>query len=167
MKAHHYLGIGIRLFSIWLFLYSVTKLSYLLESLIYGTVQGMSASFAITFLQYVPWLLFAIFLWLFPLSIAKNIVPSEVENEINTITPREIMTVLISVVALCFLYRSIMDALYWVTLWNIAISSSDSGIPITFNADQRASMYATAIEFFVAVMLFFNSRKVAYIASKF
>ena len=167
MKAHHYLGIVIRLFSIWLFLYSVTQLSYLLESLIYGTVQGIAASSVVTILQYLPWLFFAIFLWLFPLSIAKKVIPSEVGPENSTITPREMMSVLISVVALCFLYRSIMDTFYWLTLWNVTANSGEGGIPITFGADQRASMYATAIEFFAAVMLFFNSRKVAYVASKF
>ncbi len=167
MKIYHYLGVGIRLFSIWLFLFSITQLGYFIENIVYGTVQGMDASAFISGLIYIPWLAGAILLWVFPLTLAKKIVPPDLEIKPESITPNAILSALISAIALFLLHRSIMDGVYWATFWNIVQNSNEMGLPITLNAENKASVIATSIELFVAALLFFNCRKIAKFASKF
>ena len=167
MKVYHYIAIAIRLFAIWLFLYSISQLVYFVENIAYGTVQGIEASVLVSGFAYIPWLIVALLLWRFPLTLAKNIVPPEAEFKQESITPQAILSVLISAIALFLLYRSIMDGVYWLTFWKFAHSYPQMGIQISLNAENKASMVTTAIEFFVAVLLFFNCKNVAKIASKF
>jgi hypothetical protein len=163
MKVHHYVGVGIKLFAIWLFLFSVQNMVYLLENIIYGTVQGMKASLIKSSLIYVPWLVLAIILWYFPLSSAKKIIPPEAEVNPEGISASSLLSILISAIALLFLYRSIMDGVYWLTLLNLIENSSYS----TIGPENKASMYATGVEFFAAACLFFNSRKISIWARNF
>jgi len=65
--------------------------------------------------------------------------------------------------SLFFLYRSIMDGVYWVTLLNL----SENGVNATFNPDNKASVFATGVEFLAAALLFFNSRKISLWARNF
>lgn len=163
MKAHHYLGVGIKLFAIWLFLFSIQNMVFFLENIIYGTIQGMAASITTSGLIYVPWLVLAITLWNFPLSIAKKIIPPEAEINSEGISAKSLLSVFISAISLFFLYRSIMDGVYWATLLNL----SESGVYATFSPENKASVFATGIELFAAALLFFNSRKISLWASKF
>lgn len=163
MKVHHYLGIGIKLFAIWLLLYSVHNLVYFFENIIYGTVQGMDASLLRSSFIYIPWLVAAIVLWMFPLSIAKAIIPPEADLKPESISPGSLLAVFVSAISIFFLYRSIMDGVYWATILNL----SESGVYTTLSPENRASIVATVIEFSAAALLFFNSRKVSHWASKF
>lgn len=167
MKVYHYIGIAIRLFAIWLFIFSINQLVFFVENIVYGTVQGMEGSIFISGLIYLPWLFGAILLWKFPLTLAKRITPPEADFKPEPITPHAILSVLISAIALFLLYRSIMDGVYWLTFWNFAQGYSEMGVGVSFNAENKASIVATAIEFFVAALLFFNCKKVANIAVKF
>lgn len=163
MKAHHYVGIGIKLFAIWLFLFSIQNMVFFLENIIYGTVQGVMASITISSLTYVPWLVLAVILWNFPLSIAKKIIPPEAEINPERISASSLLSVLISAMSLFFLCRSIMDGVYWVTLLNL----SENGVNATFSPDNKASIFATGVEFFAAALLFFNSSKISHWARNF
>lgn len=163
MKVHHYVGIGIKLFAIWLFLFSIQNMAFFLENLIYGTVQGMGASLTISSITYLPWLLLSIILWNFPLSIAKKIIPLESEINPEGISTGSLLAVLISAISLFFLYNSIMDGVYWVTLINL----NGSGSYAAFNPENKASIFATGVEFIAAALLLFNSRKISRWASKF
>lgn len=163
MKAHHYLGVGIKLFTIWLFLFSIQKLVFFIENIIYGTVQGMEASAITSGFLYIPWLVIAIALWNFPLSIAKIIIPPEAELKPEGISATSLLSVLISAISLFFLYRSIMDGVYWATVLNL----SESGVYAAFSPENKASIFATGVEFIAAAILFFNSRKISLWASKF
>jgi hypothetical protein len=163
MKVHHYVGIGIKLFAIWLFLFSIQNMAFFLENIIYGTVQGMEASITISSLTYLPWLVLSIILWNFPLSIAKKIIPHLSEINPEGISTSSLLTVLISAISLFFLYSSVMDGVYWVTLINL----SESGSYAAFNPENKASIFATGVELLAAALLFFNSRRISLWASKF
>lgn len=163
MKAHLYLGIGIKLFAIWLFLFSIPNMAFFLENIIYGTVYGVVASVPTSGLIYIPWLVIAIVLWNFPLSIAKKIIPSEAEINSEGISAKSLLSVFISAISLFFLYRSIMDGVYWATLLNL----SEGGGYATFSPENRASILATGVELFAAALLFFNARKISLWAGKF
>ena len=163
MKAHHYVGIGIKLFAIWLFLCSIQNMTFFLENIIYGTVQGMAASATKSALIYLPWLVMALILWNFPLSIAKKIVPSEAQVNPEPISASALLAVLIAAISIYFLYRSIMDGVYWATLLNL----SEGGVYASFSPENKASIFATFIEFLAAALLLFNSRKISAWARNF
>ena len=166
MKAHHYLAVGIRLFAIWLFLYSVKFLGHLIENIIYGTVIGIEASVLITGLSYAPWAIFSIFLWFFPITIAKKIVPYEIDLEPKALAVREVVAILVSLLALYLLYRAIMDGFYWATFWNMSINSTEIDFTTSILAEHRASMWATAVELFTAIIMLLNSKKISVLITK-
>ena len=56
-----------------------------------------------------------------------------------------------------------MDGVYWATLINL----NEGGSYAAFNPENKASIFATGVEFLVAALLFFNSRKISRWASKF
>ncbi len=163
MKAHHYVGIGIKLFAIWLFLFSIQNMTLFLENLIYGTIQGMAASLTVSSLIYIPWLVVAIILWNFPMSIARKIIPPESDVNPKSISANSLLAVLVSAISLYFLYRSIMDGVYWLALLNL----NEGGTYPSLSPDNKASIYATLVEFCVAALLFFNSKKISDWSNKF
>lgn|SRR5690606_15538192 len=163
MKVHHYVGIGIKLFAIWLFLFSIQNMAFLLENIIHGTVHGMAASLTTSGLIYVPWLVIAIILWNFPLMIAKKIIPPDAEINPERLSANSLLPILISAISLFFLYRSIMDGVYWLTLLNLM---ENNAYP-TISLENKASMYATGVEFLAAACLFFNSKKISILARNF
>jgi hypothetical protein len=163
MKVHHYVGIGIKLFAIWLFLYSIPNMTFFLENILYGTVQGMAASATKSGLIYIPWLVMAVILWNFPLSIAKKIVPPEAQVNPESISASSLLAVLITAISIYFLYRSIMDGVYWATFLNL----SEGGVYASFSPENKASIFATLIEFLAAALLFINSRKISVWARNF
>ncbi|MFT7559476.1 MAG: hypothetical protein ACI93R_001387 [Flavobacteriales bacterium] len=167
MKAHHYLGIAIRLFSIGLFIYSINQLARFTGSLTYGTADGIEVSAILTGVIYVPWLLASIFLWYFPLTIAKNIIPPEVDIKPTPISSHAALSVCISVISLYFIYNSITDGLYWLMFWNFTMGLEASGVAFTLEPENKANIYTTVIEFLVATILFINAKRVAHIAGKF
>lgn len=166
MKAEHYVGIIVRLFAIFIFLKTLNGLALLFENLINGSIHGVIASSLTTAFTYLPWLIVAIVLWNFPLTVARKVIPDESSDEVVQLSPRVILTVLISAISTCLLYWAIMDGIHWITYWNIA-SSSEDGAYFELSADAKASVYTTAIEFFTAAVMFFNAKKIAYIGSKF
>ena len=163
MKAHHYLSIGIKLFALWLILFSIPNLVYFLENVMYGTVQGMEASLFRSSLIYLPWPALAIFLWLFPLSVAAKIIPPEENLSAECMSPKSLLAVLISAIAIYFLYRSVMDCVYWATVLNL----SEGGIHASIGPENKASIIATFVELIGAALLLFKSKRISNWASKF
>lgn len=163
MKAHHYLSIGIKLFALLLILFSIPNLIYFFENIIYGTVQGMEASLLRSSLIYIPWPVLALILWNFPLSIAEKIIPSDANLSPESISPKSLLTVLISAIAIYFLYRSVMDCVYWATVLNL----SEGGIHASIDPESKASIIATFVELIGAAILLFKSKNISNWASKF
>src|SRR5690606_26064079 len=79
------------------------------------------------------------------------------------ISASALLAVLIAAISIYFLYRSIMDGVYWATLLNL----SEGGVYASFSPENKASIFATFIEFLAAALLLFNSRKISAWARNF
>lgn len=163
MKAHHYLSIGFRLFALWLVLFSIPNFAYFIENIAYGTVQGMEASLFTSSVIYLPWPVIGVVLWFFPLTIASKIIPPDANLTPENLSPKALLSVLISAIAIYFLYRSIMDCVYWGSV----ISLTPGGIYTSITPDNKASIIATIIELAAAALLLIKSKQIADWASKF
>ena len=161
MRPTHYLAIAVRLFSILLFLYSIRQSSFLIEVLGEG-VNGLNVSVAFAVTSAVIPLLVAIYIWYFPMTVAKAILKPEIDQPIEPMNAQSILTVLILAISLYFIYVSIVDAVYWATLWQMAERSHSAEAPLYLNVENKANMVATAIELFTSAMIALKARSLAY-----
>lgn len=158
MYAHHYLAIGFKLFAIWLGLYSSHKLAYLLENILYGTVQGIEASLLYSaFLYLTPFIVVAL-LWKFPITLAKAIIPTNADLKPNPLSPKAFAGVLISLLGLFFLYRASMDSLYWLTILSF---SENYGSFANYTTESKAAMVTTVLEFIAALLFLIKTKQIS------
>ncbi len=157
MKPTYYFAIAVRLFAIYLFLYGIQRSSFIIEMIAVGASQFSVSWFYSVVLTIAP-ILFAAYLWFFPLVIAKKIIKPELDQALEAIDPQGMLTILILAMALFFLYNAIIDGVYWVSIWQI-IERSDS---ITSLADEnKADMIATGFEFAVSFILLMSAKSLA------
>lgn len=160
MKVHHYLAIIVRLFAVFLFLFSLKQTGLLFESALYGIVHGMTVSAWVPFLSSIPWFVASAILWIFPLSISKKLVPADASESPENISPVAILSILLSAMSVYFLYYAIIDVLYWITYWQV-IQQPEYGSLASMSAEHKANIAATALEMFASLVLLFNSKRVA------
>ncbi len=161
MKAHHYLSIIVRLFSVFLFLYALGQTGLIVEAALHGTIKGIVVSAWLPAFLSIPWLVVSAILWFFPMSIAKKIVPLESDTTPSNLSPISILAVLLTAMSVYFLYYAVVDTLYWITFWNMLQHSSNGGYPIELNPENKATMYSNALELFSALVILFNSKRIA------
>lgn len=161
MRPTHYLAITVRIFSILLFLYGIRQSSFLIE-LIGGGWNGFNVSWGFAITSTILPILVATYLWYFPMIVAKSILKPEIDQPIAPMDVQSILTVLILAIALYFLYYAIIDAVYWITLWQMTERSYSSEVPLYLNVENKANMVATAIELFVSISILLKARSLAY-----
>lgn len=96
----------------------------------------------------------AIMCWMFPISIAKNIINPELDKDIQPVSYQSFLTVVILAIGLFLTFKAISDIVYWLTYSNIIPSGG-------LDADSKALMVATAIETVIAVMFISKAKTIA------
>jgi len=156
MKAHHYIAIALKIFSLTLAIYSIRFISPLFESLQYGTVNGMvfGGWFALLNLATV-WIMAAL-LWMFPLTVSKRILKSELDLDVEPLATPSMFTVIVASIGLYTLANGGIDLVYWAIYLRMASEN-------TFQAADPhsiSSMIATILEFLVGLFLVLKCRTV-------
>lgn len=157
MKSSHYLAIAIRLFSIVLFIYSIRQSSLLIEIALNGTINGMVASTVFVAATTIGPLLIAILLWFFPFSVAKAILKPEIDLPVEPMAPASMLAVFIATIGVFAFYYASVDALYWLTIWNLS-SQVNSGASVGIGPESKANMWATAFEFIFSICLILRAK---------
>ncbi|PCI66002.1 MAG: hypothetical protein COB26_11990 [Piscirickettsiaceae bacterium] len=100
--------------------------------------------------------LLSLFLWFFPLSVAKKIIPKIDDNyDLNTANIPQMQIAILAVVGISILAIRIPDLLFWLTYAreiNIAQSSN------TLGPDVMPSIYTTLLEITLGLWLMFKGR---------
>ena len=163
MKLEHIVALIVRLFAIALAVYAlrngITFVPY-----IYG--QGGILQANIFAGVIVSFLIIAIVLWKFPLTVARKLVafrePGNIE--IESVSENQIQVLAVSVLGFYFLFYVVSDITYWFYIW--LMSQRNSGIQIELSIDQKGQMVSTAIEFVFALFLLLGSERIAELLRK-
>lgn len=154
MKPHHYLGIGLRIFAIVLFVYVFRQSIQLFTFLTSGSLHVANIPIMpllVTLLSLIA----AIACWLFPITIAKNIINPELDRDIQPVNYPSLLTVVILAIGLFLTFKAISDIVYWLTYLNIVPSGA-------YDPDAKALMVATVVETVVAFALVGRARTIAH-----
>lgn len=161
MIATQYMAIFVRLFSIFLFLHSLRQFGSVLEFVMFGTHGGIDVSMLGPILASIPWLVVAIALWFFPSVIASKIATPIEEKDRHALSPPVLLSVLLSALAVYFLYYALVDSIYWLTYWQVLRAQDAIGLPGTFGPETIANIYATIFELVVSICILLNAKKLA------
>ncbi|SDS00201.1 hypothetical protein SAMN05216271_0930 [Halopseudomonas sabulinigri] len=160
MKPTHYLAILVRIFSVLLILFALRQSSFLL-GLMTGQLSGLTVSMAFAISSVVIPILVAIFLWYFPMKVAKTILKPEIDQPVEPMNAPSCLTVLLLAVATYYLYFAIIDAVYWATLWQMSERSQGAFAPLNLSQENKANMLSTIVELLVSAILILKARTIS------
>jgi hypothetical protein len=156
MKASHILAVIIRLFSIALFIYAVNSIPFIFSM---NQYQDSLVPLVLSLIVIVLVLFVAVFLWKFPLSIARKIteIPGETDTLPSSMSSEEFASICFFTLGLYLLYRVTGELVYWVKFLNDPLVQQMQGeIP----ADQMASLWALGIRTALVVVLLFGNKNI-------
>jgi hypothetical protein len=154
MYKEQIVGLAVRLFAIFLFLYAVRHTSGLL---IFVSEQPQNnVNELLIFAPLLFSIIAAILLWHFPLTVATKIIPDiKSKNKAPALNAAEIEVVAFSVMGLWVLATAIPDVFYWA-IFVLRLKSIELA-NVTL-ADSIGNIIATAVELVIGVWLLFGSR---------
>ena len=166
MKASHYIAIGVRLFSVFIFIVAFRRILLLPEVLIYGTIDGIGASISFMIISAIVPTIIATALWLFPSKTANFIVRKEIDNDITPINPLEFSIVIVAGLGLYLLYFSISDSIYWLTVFNVSEPNSYASNGSGIGGQSKAAIIATSLEIVMSLTLILKSKTISRLIFK-
>jgi len=160
MRPTHYLAVAVRLFSLFMVFLAVRQSSVFIE-LMGGDTSGpvLSWFFAITSTALPA--IAAVFLWFFPMMVAKSIIKPDIDQPLEQMGAQSVLTVLILAIALYNLHSSLMDTVYWVTLWQVSERSHGLEAAIYLNPESKANMLTTGAELLLSILVIVKARSLA------
>ena len=161
MKANHYIAIGIRFFSVFLFLAALREALHFPELFMNGTINGMQAKPSYSVLSFLVTCLCALILWLFPSIIANSIIRAEMNQEVKPMNPLDFATVVVAGLGLYFLYYAVSDAVYWLTVVNIGQQTAYGTLPFVLDNYSKAAIVSTGVEFIISGLLVVKARVIS------
>jgi hypothetical protein len=162
MNKEEIVAIAVRLFAIALALYGLRSLTGM--AMYYNQVVASESAYLFAGLA-LSIFGAAILLWIFPLTVARKIIPrSNPDSEAGNWSYEGILTCGFIILGIFFLYHAISDSTYWFYIWKL--SESLEGNPVKLNADDLANIYATIAEFIFTMILIFGSKGLASLLVK-
>lgn len=157
MKPHHYLAIAVRLFAVFLVIYVARTVVNIVAYILFDADVPVGAMSAVT----VTLLIIAVFLWFFPLTIAKGIIRPELDYEIEPLKTHSVLVVLLLSLGVYLGFNAVVDAAYWISLEVMSPLRNTSINAGGLSEDSQANMIATSVELILAFFLILKSRVIA------
>lgn len=163
MNKEQIVGLVIRLFAVFLVVYSLRLMSSLFT---FATVEPIDyISSAIIFLFGFSPILIAIILWRFPLAIASKLIPKPTETKHTSAWGEtEIQIVAFSTLGLWVLSSAIPNAFYWVTLVNRIKSVSFGNTSLS--PENVAGIVSTITQIILGFWLLMGSKGIVGLVRK-
>lgn len=162
MKPQYYLAIAVRLFAIFLFLYSMQQSRMLLELLINGYVNDVALPIWFGIVVSLLPLAVSLVLWFFPLTVSQLILTEEINQPFEPINIQPLLTVLIIAIGLFFIYYAISDSIYWATILKMSSMGAVNGTKISPPDETNAYVLSTIIELVMALLFIFKANTLAF-----
>lgn len=157
MNVHHYIAIALKIFSITLVVYSLRFISPLIESLQHGTINGVVVGGWFALLNLLTIWAIAAFVWLFPLTLAKSFLKSELDRPVELLPTPSIFTIIIASIGLYTLSNGVIDIVYWSIYLKIASGATYEAM----GPEATSGMAATILEVLVGLLLVLKCRTIA------
>jgi hypothetical protein len=165
VKLEYLVAIGVRLFSIGLAIYILNMLSNF--SFLWENVGGLFAKTAY-FGSVLAISLLAIFLWKFPLTVARSIsnFPALEPKELDKEAYIKLLEVGLILIGFYLLFYTISDGIYWLTFYWQIMGGEYLGSNVSLRAEDKSSMIATCFELILGAYLIFGHKALARIVLK-
>jgi hypothetical protein len=164
VSREDYVAIAARLFAVYIVLKTILQIP--------TAVQTMSQE------QGTPWvwlyvlallvsLAICVFLWFFPLTIARKLLPvmKEPRSE-QTISAPIGLSLGLTLIGIWFLAHAAIDSIYWLTLI-VRVKQMDPQVSFEWTPDQVASMIATVFQLGLSAWLVFGNAGLRRLIYKF
>ncbi len=162
MRINQLVAIAIRILSIVLGLYAIRNSFSLVPAYYeqgFETVSYYYAGVMVTFI------IAAVFLWKFPLTIANYIIPHESEEPYSiSINAQQFQVAGFAILGLYFLFYVISDLVYWGVM--LFISARETDTTVSFTPDQKGGMVATVFEFIFVLFLLFGGKGISRLLNR-
>ena len=157
MKDIHILAIIVRIFAILLAVNSLVSGSDLMVSLANQYWQNIPFSY---FVYPILTLIISIFLLIFPMTVAKGIIPYQKSKTLDLASESydHLLLTAVILLGLYFLLDALINMFYWVYLWLVYYNNSTIELVIT--SEQKAGTTATVAELFLALFLIFGAKQI-------
>ncbi len=155
MSKEQVVGLAVRLFAIYLFLYGVTQVFALLPMLRMAQYQGGVAPIFYIIIVALIYFLVCILLWVFPLFVARRLIPRDPDTRpgINT---GDIFTLAFIVLGIWILASTIPEAVsLFITLFQSPLYRN---MPEEVVVQVRVAEVRLIVEFVIAIGLIFGAR---------
>ncbi len=160
MTPQQFVGLGVRLFAIWL---AITGLSFLVAVPFALKQTSLSYESAYTYFIAGAYLISAIFLWFFPMTIAQKLIPNtRFDNKIS-IHALELARVVCCLFGLWFFSHGLID-LVWFLFRADLISSSAPALSV-FTGLEKADIAVAIFKMIFSYVLILKSTTFARIAT--
>lgn len=163
MKPDQLIALAVRLFAIWLFLFTVRQL---VQMVVVFQTNGAEAP-QLIFIGFCLFLLaLTAFMWFSPFTVSKGISTFHAEPaEQQSWTSDEVYGVGFVLLGTMLLFFAISDAVYWL-FYLIWIHSQAAGTR-ELDLDQKGAIFATALELVFAIGLILGSRGLSRLIHRF
>ena len=163
MSREDYVAVATRLFSIYVFFNIARSVPGAIQIL--GQDQGMAMAGLYAFILFVG-ILFCAFLWFFPLTVARKLLPvmREPRSE-DTIGSATALSIGMTLIGIWFLGNALVDFSYWLSLFVRTKQVGD--IIVEWPPNDIASVVATAVQLIVATWLLFGSSGIKRLIFRF
>lgn len=152
MSREDFVAMASRLFSIFLLL-TIARHVPSAVALFSGDMDATFAALVIAVL--VGGLVVCAFLWFFPLTVARKLLPVMKEPRSETSMDASIaLSVGLTLIGVWLMARAIVDAVYWIALY-LRTQPVDAAY-YAWGHEQVASVAATVVEFALAIWLIFG-----------
>lgn len=153
MTSTQIVGLGVRLFAVWLVVYVLRNVPGMWQ--FNATAEAAAPANLAVALIGAAVLLVAVVLWLFPLTVAGTLIPRSARTDHLRVPFDELQSVAISLLGLWVLTDSIPSAFYWVFMSSHA---SRPDLPLQLSGREYSLMMRTAVELAIGVWLLFGAR---------
>ncbi len=152
MTATQVVALGVRLFSVWLFVYVVRNVPGMWQ---YNVLEAdSSANLVVAIVACVLFTVVAL-LWFFPLTIASKLLPqTQLEDRIN-LPLEQAQAVGFSLLGLWMLTNAIPSALYWVLM---SYYGAKPNSLLHLGAKEYALIASTVLELVLGIWLLFGAK---------
>jgi len=155
MTSAQVLGLGVRLFAIWLVVSLLRHVPGIWQFNVSDVAGGSSSTNVVIVVVAVLILALAAWLWFFPLTVANKLIPRSSRTDHIHVPIEQAESVGFSLLGLWVLASSVPDSFYWIFM---AYQASRPNSILELRASEYSYMVATVVEVILGIWLLFGAK---------
>ena len=153
MTSAQIVGLGVRLFAIWLIVSVLQHVPNMWQ--FSASAESHTSVYVVTLAVGLLLLLLAVALWFFPLTVAKALIPSSSKTDYVKVPLEQAQSVGFTLLGLWVLASAVPDSFYWLF---ILYQTSVPELKFELGTRHYASVVSTSIRLILGIWLLFGAR---------